>query len=720
MKRFYHLIFGLLLFIVVVPSRADEGMWLPLFVDRLNHTDMQKMGLQLTAEEIYSINNSSLKDAIVIFGGGCTGEVVSNQGLVFTNHHCGYPSIAALSSPSMDILTNGFYANTLQEELTSPTGLAIKFLVRIENVTDRILRQIPFDATEKDREAAVTKAMREIEATASAGNSFEATVKAFYHGNEYYLFVYEVYQDVRLVMAPPSAIGKFGGDTDNWMWPRHTGDFSVFRVYTSPDGKPAPYNKNNIPLKPKKFLPISLAGVKEGDFAMIMGYPGRTNRYMSSFGVNMAYSFVNPAIIKIREKKLTIMAKDMANSDAVRIQYASKYATIANYYKYYIGQNKGILRLKVIERKREMEDDFETWVNNDNIPKMGYYKDALIQIENSYRQLLRYAIVRTYLSETLLRGSDIIPFAYKFNNIFKELSAEKPNLNTIYEETQKLSKEAEKYWDMNNMATEKILFQEMLKIYHADVPVDFHPQFFSEIERKFNNDFRVYTDYVFQVSIFTSKDKLEKFLEKPTLKALQDDPVFQIAQQVFDLNSRIKQEIAPIEYQLEQGNRKYIQGLREMYPNRSFYPDANSTMRLTYGKVLSYAGSDAVDYSFFTTLDGVMEKENPNSDEFIVPEKLKDLWKKKDYGQYGENGKLITCFLTNNDITGGNSGSPVLNAKGELIGLAFDANWEAMSGDIVFEPKLQRCICVDIRYVLFVMEKYAGASRLIEELDLRK
>ncbi len=721
MKKGFLLVVAFLIFVArFSPAKADEGMWLPIFVDRLNYTDMQKMGLNLTAEEIYSINNGSLKDAIVIFGAGCTGEVVSSEGLVFTNHHCGYASITSLSSVSNDILTNGFYAQTLSDELHPKSGLNVRFLVRIENVTKRVLDSIPFETTEIEREGIVNRVSKQIEGEAVGGEFQEASVKGFFYGNEYYLFVYEVYPDVRLVMNPPLSVGNFGGDTDNWMWPRHTGDFSVFRIYTGADGKPAEYNKNNIPMKARYSLPISLKEKKVDDFAMIMGYPGRTSRYITSDEVASNYEFINPSIVKIRNIKLGIMKKNMNASDQVRLMYVSQYAQTANYWKYYIGQNKGIQRLNVIDRKRITEDDFDSWANNDQIPKFDYYRDALVKTHNSMLKLSNLRKVQTYISEVFFRGSSVVVMAGKFRSIFKELSSEKTNISKIDELAKGLQPQTDKYFELFDFKTEMQLFAAMIELFAADVPAEFQPEFYKIINDKFNNNYTIYTDQVFLLSIFSNKDKMDAFLSKPTLEVLQKDQIFEIAVEVYNLYNKILSDIQPLTFQLNQGMRSYVQGLREMYPDKKFYPDANGTMRLTYGKVLAYDGADAIKYKYFSTLTGVMEKENPENPEFIVPAKLKELYEKKDFGQYSENGDIVTCFLTNNDITGGNSGSPVINGDGELIGLAFDANWEAMSGDIVFEPDLQRCICVDIRYVLFIIEKFAGGKRLIDELDIRK
>ena len=718
MKKSNRLIIFLLISFSFLQVRSDEGMWLPLFLDRLTYENMQKMGLNLTQEEIYSINNGSLKDAIVIFGGGCTGEIVSNQGLIFTNHHCGYASIAALSTVENDYLTNGYLAASQNDELFPSNNLSVKFLLRIENVSKKILESIPENASEIERNSIIEKISSNIEKVAAPGEYQEAVVKSFFYGNEYYLFVYEVYPDVRLVMTPPSSIGNFGGDTDNWMWPRHTGDFSVFRVYTDQNGKPAKYNKNNIPMKPKHFLPVSLKERKENDFTMILGYPGRTSRYITSDEVESNYKYVNPSIVKIREKKLQIMDKNMKADDNVRIKYASQYASTANYWKFYIGQNKGIEDLNVIDEKRQAEKEFLSWANNLN--NSNEYKSALENVRKAIKELSSLRKVQIYISEAFFRGSSVINFAGRFRAIAKELSSENPNQDKINDYCKNLENYSNNFFETFDYNTELELFGAMLEIYAKNIPQEYQPKFYNTIRSKFKNDYKRYSEYSFLISPFANKEIMKTFLNNPKKNAIVNDPIFTVTNQIYDIYFNIQDKISPFTDLLNSGMRVYMQGFRKMNKNNSFYPDANSTMRLSYGTVKAYKKADAYNYYFKTTLKGVMEKEDPNDEEFIVPAKLKELYNKKDFGQYGENGKLITCFITNNDITGGNSGSPVLNGNGELIGLAFDGNWEAMSGDIVFDPKFKRCICVDIRYVLFVIDKFAGGKRIIDELDLRK
>jgi hypothetical protein len=698
-------------------ARADEGMWLPLFIDRLNYVDMQKMGLQLTAEEIYSVNHSSLKDAIVQFGAGCTGEVISKEGLIITNHHCGYSSIQSNSTVEHDYLTDGFWALDKKDELPNDM-LTVTFLIRIEDVTQKILGVLTDKMTETQRTAAVDSLTAIIKAEAVKGTDYEASVKSFFEGNEYYLFVYEVYEDVRLVGAPPESIGQFGGDTDNWMWPRHTGDFSIFRVYTGPDGKPAPYSKDNIPLVPKYSLPISIGGYKTNDFTMILGYPGTTDRFLTSYGVKLALEQSNPSIVKIREKKLAILKSDMDKSDEVRIKYASKYATTANYWKYYIGQSKGIVRLDLYDQKKTIEEAFEKWVATKDEYKTKY-GTALTNIADAYTELSKYTKTRYYFTEGLLRGCEIISFAGKFETLYNEYLKDTPDTAKISKYIKTLKLYSVKYFKDYNTSTDQKLLAAMLELFYGDIVSDFHPDIFSTITKKYKNNFTKYSNDIFSKSILASLDKVNSFLANPDKKILANDMAFKLMLSVMKKYKEVTAKITEATALLSKGNRAFIAGLREMYPDKKFYPNANSTMRMSYGKILDYYPADAVQYGFFTTLDGVIAKEDSTNEEFIVPLKLEQLWKSRDYGKYADaDGEMHVCFLTNNDITGGNSGSPVLNGKGELLGLAFDGNWEAMTNNIAYDPDLQRTINVDIRYILFVIDKYAGASNLIKEMNI--
>jgi len=717
MKRFFLTIVAIITFFNQF-SRADEGMWLPMLVSRLNYVDMQKQGLHLTAEEIYSINNSSLKDAIIQFGNGCTGEIISADGLILTNHHCGYGQIQYHSTTQNDYLTNGFWAFNKNEELPNP-GLTARFLIRMEDLTQEFLSQLNHTKTEKERNEKLNEFIKKYEGTVKKENGYEAVVKSFFNGNEFYMFVYQVFRDVRLVGAPPSSIGKFGADTDNWMWPRHTGDFSLFRVYATPDGKPADYSKDNVPLKPRHFLPISLKGYKKGDFAMIMGYPGSTDRYLTSYGVKLAIDVKNPTIVKIREEKLAIMRQFMNADPAVRIQYASKYAQTANYWKYFIGQTKGLKRLNVYDKKKDLENQFAKWLTTKD-EYAQKYSQALPNIEKAYGELAKFELQRWYFNEAIIRGAEVFGLSRGFSGLLTELKAKNPDKEKIQKMSNSIKDALSKFFKDYYLPTDKKLFSSMLNMYFQNVPKEQQPDLLIKIAAKNKNNFEKYADKVYSKTMFANKEKLTAFLEKPNAKDIENDPVYILMNAFIDNNKKYNDQMTVYNEMLETGNRLFVAGIREMQPEKKFAPNANSTMRLTYGQILDYYPADAVHYDYYTTTKGILEKEDPTNWEFVVPEKLKELINKKDYGEYSENGIMPVAFLSNTDITGGNSGSPVINGNGELIGLAFDGNWEAMSGDIAFEPNLQRTISVDIRYVLFIIDKYAGAKNIINELVIRK
>ncbi len=712
MKRIFILIISVL-FVFSSSLKADEGMWVLTLLEKLNIGTMTEMGLQLTAEDIYSVNHSSLKDAVVIFGGGCTAEIVSDKGLVLTNHHCGYGLIQSHSTTEHDYLEDGFWAKSLAEELPNPR-LSVTFLIRIEDVTDEV-KEILDNLEGQERQEKFREVGEKISSRVTEGTHYTASVRPFFGGNQFFVLVYEVYRDVRFVGAPPSSIGKFGHDTDNWMWPRHTGDFSVFRVYMSPDGEPAEYSPDNVPLKPKHYLPISIKGFKKGDFAMVMGYPGGTQRYWTSYEIDEVLKIEHPNRIKIRGARQEIMWADMMADEKVRIQYASKYSGSSNYWKNSIGQSQSLERLKIKEKKQKQEQEFMDWVNADPARK-GKYGDALELIETAVEARASQSNVIQYMQECLLRGSEIISFATQAQSLYEALGND--DWEKITDAGNRLSRAAERFFPDYNAPTDRKVVKVMLKMFMEDIKPEFQPDYLKQVNVKYKGNYDKFVDMMFDKSVFADETRLKSFLDNPSKKVLDKDPAFQAALSINSEYRELQAQVIPFAMQLAQGSRKYIAGTMEMHPEKTFYPDANFTMRLTYGKVGDYYPRDAVHYSHFTTLAGVMEKEDPDNYEFIVDPKLKELFRNKDYGRYGENGKMIVCFTTDNDITGGNSGSPVMNGNGELLGLAFDGNWEAMSGDIVFEPELQKCICVDIRYVLFVMDKFAGATNLIDEMTI--
>jgi len=704
--------------IAFLPVRADEGMWLPLLIERLNQRDLQKMGLQLSPEEIYSVNNSSLKDAIVSMGGFCTGEIISPNGLMMTNHHCGYDAIRENSTVENDYLTDGFWARSYDEELTNE-GLYVRFLVRMEDVTEKMLAAVEGVESEDERNKIIGELAQQLEAEAKGDTHYDTDVKSFYAGNEFYLFVYETFTDVRLVGAPPSSVGKYGGDTDNWMWPRHTGDFSLFRVYSGPDGKPADYSQDNIPLEPKHFLPVSLDGVDDGDFTMTAGYPGGTDRYLTSFGIEQALELKNPAIVEIRDVKLAALREDMKKDDSVRLMYASKYAQIANYWKYFIGQSEQLKKNNVKEAKEDLEEKFQKWADSDPVRK-AKYGEALEMIKKAYDTTDETAIGGTYVVEAGLLGADVNLFAFRIGRQLEpfmemEDGEEKEAMRNSLKET------AEEFFSGVNIPTDKKLFAVTHELYLKNVPTDQQPKYMQEIGDKYEGKWMKYADKVYDNSIFTDRERMMEFLDDPSEKAYEKDPFREISGDLFEIYRGRSTQNKEANDMMAKGERLFIAGLREMNPDRDYYPDANSTMRFSFGNVGSYQPKDGVTYNYTTTLEGVMQKMDPDDDEFQVPAKLVELYEAKDYGRYAdENGDLVVNFISNNDITGGNSGSPVINGKGELVGVAFDGNWEAMSGDIFFEENIQRTISVDIRYVLFIIDKYAGAQNLIDEMKLVK
>ena len=687
---------------------ADEGMWLLGNLRKNKQTDrvMKELGLQMPVNKIYDPKKPCLADAVVSFGGFCSGVVVSEDGLVFTNHHCGFSSIQQHSSVEHDYLKDGFFARSLEEELPNPE-LYVRFLLRTEDVTKRVLSAARHAKTETERRVAVDSIMNVISMEVSEKDStLTGIVDAYYAGNEFWLSVYRDYNDVRLVFAPPSSVGKFGWDTDNWMWPRHTGDFSVFRVYAGPDNKPADYAPENRPYKADKFLKVSVDGYKEGDFAMIMGFPGSTSRYMTSFEIDRMLDIENPQRIFIRGERQAILKEDMAASDKVRIQYASKYAQSSNYWKNSIGMSRGIRKLNVKAQKEAQEAAFRKWAEANTLPTEGYM-DALDRIREAVEGNASAFAAEQVLREALYRAVEILTPARSFLAVEKITDPAR-------------SKEAMRaFYKDYNPATDRRVAKRMMQIVKekcGDLPTVFA----EVIDKRFGGDTDAYVDYLYDNSIFATEEGTLAFVDDFSVEKRDADPAVVF---VRSLDAKLL-ELADAQREnnrrFKDGHRLYIAGLMRMQPDKAWASDANFTIRLTYGRVLPYDPADGIRYNYYTTLKGVMEKEDPkNPTEFTVPDKLKELYAAKDFGRYANaEGELPVAFLADCDITGGNSGSPVMNAKGELIGLAFDGNWEAMSGDVAFEPQLQRTIAVDVRYVLFVIDKFAGAKWLIDELEI--
>ncbi len=700
----------------VTPVLADEGMWLLPLIEKLNSKKMKELGFKLTAKDIYDINHSSLKDAVVHFGGGCTAEIISDEGLVLTNHHCGYGSIQKLSTVENDYLENGYWAMSRDKELPAD-GLSVTFLESFSDVTLQIENATKNITDAREKQEAVNKITKELENKAVEGNKYlSAKVVPFFSGNAYYLIVSKTFSDIRFVGAPPSSIGKFGYDTDNWVWPRHTGDFSMFRVYADKDNNPAPYSKDNVPYKPKKSLTISLKGVKEGDFAMVMGYPGRTYRYMTSFELEERTDVLNAIRINARGVRQDVLQADMLADPKVRLQYSSKFANSSNYWKNSIGMNQAVAKLKVKERRLEEEKAFTAWVNADAARSAKYGK-ALEQIKNAVAERKEPQYVITYLNETLA-NIELVGIASQCRAVINLIQA--GNKEEAINTAQKIDESVKGIYTNYNAPTDRKVTIAMLNLYKEKVNKEYLPAFYASIENDFGGNTEAFVNDLFEKSAFTSYDKLrETFISDP--EKIANDPAWIIFKSIANIVPPVQQKIMRSNALFNEGQKAYIAGLLEMKQGKEMYPDANSTMRLTYGQVKSYSPKDAVIYDYVTTLNGVIEKEDPNNWEFVVPAKLNELFKNKDFGQYAmANGKVPVAFITTNDITGGNSGSPVLNDKGELIGTAFDGNWEAMSGDIVFEPELQRCINVDIRYTLFIIDKFGGAGHLLKEMKIVK
>jgi len=713
------IILSLIASIILMPMsvKADEGMWFLMFIERLNHRDMQKMGLQLTAQEIYSINNHSLKDAIVQFNGGCTAEMISKDGLVLTNHHCGYDAIAELSTSEKNLLKDGFWAANRADE-RKPSSLFVRFFVRMDDCSKRILAKLNPSMSEADREKAINQEIAAIEKENNEGGKYTVSVRPFFQGNEFYYFVYQDYKDVRLVGTPTESLGKFGGDTDNWEWPRHTADFSMFRVYADKDGNPADYSKDNVPLQPKHYLPVNLGGVKENDFAMILGYPGRTNRWMPAAGIEQNVKFAYPAWVEGAKTGMDNMKKYMDQSEALNLVYASKFASTANYWKNRQGMIDALSKFGTAKSKAAQEAKFDKWANKaENKAKYG----AVISTINKYYGLTNEKSRHDNYMQQMFRTT---AFATIGRTLGKQLDnyvkADATKRATL---APQITDAATKLFEDLNIPAEKDLLAAQLKLYATKSTGYAIAPMVKKIGDENNNDFSKYASAAIDLSIFTSLDQVKAFLQLPSQGMLDNDPLYALSNDMLTHFNSKSDEIAKAQNDYGASFRLLVEGLRESKIGAIKYPDANSTLRLTYGKVRSLPADNRNDATInnYTTLDGQVKKYKKGDDEFDLPVRVLEMNKNKDYGRFADkDGSLHVNFLTDNDITGGNSGSPVLNGKGELIGLAFDGNIEAMAGDVIFDNKLQRTINVDIRYVLWVIENFSGAKHIVDEMTLVK
>ena len=693
-------------------------MWLPYIMSSHQIEAMQKLGLSIPFDSIYSADKPSLKDAVVALdGGSCTAEFVSPNGLLLTNHHCGYENIQEHSSVEHDYLKDGFWAKTLKDELPNP-GKTATILIDAKDLTARFLALINDTLSEPLRTHIIDSLTNVIEDSVENATKYHAKIKPFFKGNKYFLFVTQTFKDVRLVGTPPSDIGKFGGDTDNWMWPRHTGDFSIFRVYCAPDGTPAEYAQNNVPFKPKNYLKISLEGVSENDFTMIMGYPGKTDRYMTSYGIKQIENYINPVIAEVRGIKQDIWKKEMQQSPKIQIQYAAKYSESSNYWKYSIGQNEGLKHQNVIENRQKLENKFRDWVAEDTV-KRKVYVNTLPLLEASY--MLTNSTMRSFTiaEETVLAGADLPLFILNMYFYLYPLDKLDKNSKDYKQSVKVIGKEADKFFKDYDAGVDEKVFTAMLKYYVENVDEKQRAKNKDLFPKKFKGDYADFSAGLYSKTIFRDKEALMKALEEGNFKKINKDKFLAFTETILSSYFELSSLIDQFDAEIDKSMRHYENALFKIFPDKDFYPDANSTFRLTYGKVKNYDPADAVVYDYKTTLEGVINKEEPGNPDFEVPQRLKNLYKAKKYGRYGDKkGYMPVCFITDNDITGGNSGSPVMNRNGNLIGLAFDGNWEAMTGDLAFDPKVQRTICVDIRYVLFIIDKYAGAENLINEMTI--
>lgn len=710
-KVFFPLIFSWL----SLCSFAGEGMWIPLLLENRTITDMQAAGLKLSAADIYSINQACLKDAVVMFGKGCTGEVISPGGLLITNHHCGYGRIQAHSTVEKDYLTGGFWAYSRSEELPNP-GLTISFLVRIEDVTEKVLRGILPELPEQQRHEVVKLNSAEIISDAVKNTHYEAEIESFFFGSDYFLFVYEVFQDIRLVGAPPSAIGKFGGDTDNWIWPRHTGDFSLFRIYAGKDNKPAPFDTANVPYRPKKYLTISAQGIHEGDFTMVLGYPAKTDEYLYSGGLKMVTGDILPAKIKMREERLRVMQEEMSKSPAVKLQYAGKYQGAGNAWKKWIGVIDGVQRTDAVNKKIQQELMLTDTALAETC-RTNYFEPVLRQL-NDFYTANRVGIIASDLGHEALSSFETALFASNFDNRALMAGYDTCDCRVMKDQLRKM---ADDFFKNINLIIDRRTMAGILRIYFESVDPLYFPGIYNTIQDRFDGDVNAYVDWLFRKSIFTDPGKTDKIIDHfspRSLKKLLSDPFSRFYQSFSDVVVSYYPVADSLDLVLQRLYRDYVSGLMANDTNRIYYPDANFTMRVAYGKVEGYKAADAITYDYLTTATGILEKEDPEIDDYRVDEKLRLILENKDFGRYGADTTLPVCFIASNHTSGGNSGSPVLDKEGRLIGINFDRNWEGTVSDYEYDPTVCRNISLDIRYVLFILDKYAGASNILQELTI--
>ncbi|MDO9262109.1 MAG: S46 family peptidase [Flavobacteriaceae bacterium] len=701
----------LILFIVLQVSAQQGGMWIPSMLEGKNEKEMQSLGMKMTAADIYNINNSSLKDAIVHFNGSCTSELISSRALLLTNHHCGYGAIQSHSSVENDYLKDGFWAKTGADELPNP-GMVATLIVRIDDITNKAFEGTTDTMTEQQKLAKISQNLEKIQKEVVKESWQDVFVRSIYHGNQYLLYVTEVFKDIRLVGAPPSSIGKFGSDTDNWMWPRHTGDFSLFRIYASKDNKPATYSKDNVPYIPKHFLPISLDGIAEGDFTMVFGFPGRTNEYLPAIAVNQIANKLNPAKIEVRDAALKIVDSYMRKDQQIKIQYASKYASIANSWKKWIGESQGIQKSGAVQIKKKLESEFEMIVAKKGLQHQ--YGNLLPEFEKLYKEIEEVSLANDYWTEVVFRNVELLSASVQIYQL--EQTYEKKGTLAFEEAREKLKIRLSEFYKNYNATVDKAVFERLIEIYANNIPRMYLSKSLS------NADFKKLTDDVYKKSKLTNFEGFDHLISGTPaefIKKINKDKGYLLGKELTaDYYAKINPKFVILSEQIATVQKVYMKALLELFPNERIFPDANSTLRITYGKVSGYQPKDAVYYNPVSYLDGIMEKYVPNDYEFDVPKKLIELNETKDFGPYGENGKMPVCFIGTNHTTGGNSGSPAIDAHGNLIGLNFDRVWEGTMSDLYYDPAISRNIMVDVRYVLFIVDKYAGATRLIEEMKL--